>query len=389
MVEGDEACDDGNEVDHDGCTNACQDSGSQAWSLSLGNNPGVFETLRGVAYHSGEDSYFAAGFVYDDGSGYDALQVEISDPGNADYNMPVALSGNQFAASVAVDPDGALLVAGTDGNAMRVERFDTAWQFEDGWTFAGFGSGDGVGSSVAVAPDGTALAVGSINQDETAAHVRSFADNGQPNGENTVSTTEYEYFRSVAWSDQTNLFYVSYNSNGGQDRVIAFDSTAAEVASFGVTAGSTETTLRGLAVGEDAIYVVGYWDDNPDSDGLDTGFVDAYAFDGTFQWRFESAGAEGLDAFFLDVAVDDEGSVVVVGFQDAMGAQGQILAQPVAHKLDPEDGTERWSTVVETEAGDVGSLQGVTIGPGNLIVAVGSSGPADAESGPAVFAINP
>ena len=383
IVEGDEACDDDNDIDHDGCTNACQESGSQLWGHAFGSNPAEFEVLRAVAYHSESDTYFGVGFVRP-GSDFDAKRVRFNVDGDVLQDEAPAQSGDQLDGGIGVSPDGELVVVGTDANTFRVEQVTLELGVEWTDTAPEFGSGEGMAWGVAFQPDGSFLTVGAQPRTPTAAYARKYDDEGQFEGEGAIDNNLIQYFRAVSWSEASGLYYLAYNVEGNGEAVIVLDPELSQTDAIDVdTPGAPR--LRDVAVTDDVVLVAGYYDEG----GSYTAFVDAYALDdGSFGWRYTTTGDEG-SALFLAVAVDDEGSVVAGGYQQVTLADTPGLPQRIVYKLDAETGDLRWSTIVDVEDNPIGSVQGLAIGPDNMIVAVGSAGPVGSQTGPAAYALNP
>lgn len=382
IVEDDEICDDGNDIDHDGCTTACQESGSQIFGHAFPGDPATFEAMRAVAFHPDLDTYFGVGFVWS-GTSYDTIRVEVGIDGVVHQEQVTDTAGDQVDNGVAVSPGGDLAIVGREGNVFRVDQVGTDLAIVDTDMFAGFGVGEGMAWSVAFEPGGAFLAVGSQPRDGSAAFAQKFDASGVGSSEGAIANSLPEYFRAVVWDEDTNRYYCAYNISSGDDTIVTYDATLGMTSTIAVDTPG-ESTLRSVAVTEDSIIVAGYYDVL----NADTAFVDSYSLAGNLQWRYETEGDEG-EAFFLAMEVDGEGSIVAGGYQPVTIDELTGQPQRIIHKLEPDGGTLLWSKIVEVEDNPIGSVQDLTIGPGNVIFAVGTAGPAGTSTGPAAYALNP
>ncbi len=96
---------------------------------------------------------------------------------NGSYIGPVGV-----ARGVAIQPDGKIVVAGSSGGAMFAERLTTGLQpdssFGSGGIATAFAGQGGVANSVAIEPDGSIVAAGSVGGPNTRVGVARFASSG-------------------------------------------------------------------------------------------------------------------------------------------------------------------------------------------------------------------
>src|ERR1019366_5365445 len=88
------------------------------------------------------------------------------------------------ARAAAIQPDGKIVIAGTSGGAMFVQRLTAGLapdsSFGSGGRVTAFGGQSGVANAVAVGPGGVIAAAGTVGTDNTSFAVASFNSAGTP-----------------------------------------------------------------------------------------------------------------------------------------------------------------------------------------------------------------
>ena len=371
-----EACDDGNDVDSDGCNVDCTISGSVLWSHSQAGGADQGEEAFGIAVDA-EGRAYVVGEMWGtvdldfwvrqyDG---DALGWTRSYDGAA---------GNDGARAVALHA-GTLYVAGyrlvvgqSNDVWLRGFSLDGTAGLEVGYNDALAGSN--VGQGVAVDPGGNVIVVAN----------ESVGDPLAPQSDGWIR--EYTAGGSPVWT----AGYGGAAASTDSARAVATDG-AGRVAVVGIETVSgqgTDMWIRVYDTNGGVQWTATYasptmLDDEATAvafDGDGNVIVAGYELDPVIPWRlwlakYDPAGAqlwmrtwegdtlEGARAF--GVAVDDTGDIVVTG-QHRVGAVNQLLVR----KHDP-DGNPRWVTTIEgyPDTNQVG--RAVAIGPGRRVWVAG------------------
>jgi cysteine-rich repeat protein len=376
MLDADEACDDGNDVDADGCNVDCTISGSVLWfhsqASSVDQNDeafGIAVDAEGRAYVAGEiwnavDQDFWVRRYVDDGIDW----TRTYDGG----------AGNDGARAVALDSTvlyvaGYRVVAGQSHDMwLRSFTLDGTAVWEVG--YADPLGGSNVGQGVAVDPGGHVIVAGN----------ESVGDPLAPQADGWIR--EYTAAGSPVWT----AGYAGAAGSTDSARAVATDAAGrvAVVGSETVAGQGTDLWIRVYDTNGAAQWTATYA--NPNAlddeaaavafDGDGNVIVAGYELDPVIPWRlwlakYDPAGAqlwaltwdgetlEGARAF--GVAVDDTGDIVVTGQHRVVG-----MNQLLVRKHDP-DGNERWVTTIEggPDTGQVG--RAVTIGPNRRVWVAG------------------
>jgi len=135
VVDGDEQCDDGNAVDGDGCNTDCIPSGQVVWNAEYDGLDDGDDDAWGIALGPAGD-VFVVGRVGLDAEGSTAAWVRKYDAGGTELwtrDVVHGDAGKDGALSVALRPDGALLVAGWAATTIDPAAPD---DLEDFWLAA-------------------------------------------------------------------------------------------------------------------------------------------------------------------------------------------------------------------------------------------------------------
>ncbi|WP_434423440.1 DUF4215 domain-containing protein [Nannocystis pusilla] len=294
IVSGDEACDDGNQIDDDCCTNTCTkgqaEPGQVCWTVIVEGTKNGEDLAGGIAVDAAGEIYIAASVV-DMAAGPDAL-IQKFDPGGLSQwtqQYDGGVNAADSALRLAAEPTGFMVAVGRQTIAQGQPGLfwlskctptgQLVWQFTDDAPIAG--------AAVAMAGDDPVVA-GSIKQaQDTNGFVRKYDENG---GE--------------IWSR------VHVGDHGGLD------------------------SLSGVTVdGAGNVYAVGR--ESTAAQGFDI-LVLQYGPDGAPGWTDVVDGGTGGNDWALNVAVDLDGVVYVAGrvetgggFADAWlrryEAGGQVL----------------------------------------------------------------
>lgn len=374
VPDADEACDDGNMIEGDGCNTDCTVSGSVLWFHSqaggVGQNEDAFAVVvdaMGRAYVGGEFygeatlDFWVRQYTEDDGLGW--TQAYDGAAGN-DGVRALALGGDTLYAA------GYALIPGQN-NDMWLRAFDLDGNAGLNITYNDVNNGSNVGNGVAVDPEGNVVVATS--------HSVLMASND-------ILVHEYSPAGALVWSDS----YGGVALSNDQSRGVAVDG-AGNVAVVGfhtVAAQGRDIWVRYYDTNGVPQWTVNYGSPNAlDDEAWGVAFdpegnvvVAGFELDPVIPWRlwlskydpsgvllwslpWDGATAEGARAFA--VAVDEAGDIVMTG-QHREGTDTHLLVRKVS-----ADGVERWVTNIEgaPDTNQVG--RAITIGPNRRIWVAG------------------
>jgi len=376
MLDEGEACDDGNDVDSDGCNVDCTISGSVLWSHSQAGGADEGEEAFGIVVD-------AEGRAYVVGEMWGALDLDFwvrqyDDDALGWTRSYDSAAGNDGARAAALH-GGTLYVAGyrvVVGQShdiwLRGFTVDGTAGLEVGYNDAL--SGSNVGQGVAVDPGGNVIVVGN----------ESVGDPLAPQADGWIR--EYTAGGSVVWTAgyggaaaSTDSARAVATDGSGRVAVVGFETVSGQGTDMWIRVYDTNGGMQWTATYANANML----DDEATAvafDGDGNVIVAGYELDPVIPWRlwlrkYDPAGTplwtqtwdgdtlEGARAF--GVAVDDTGDIVVTG-QHRVGDSTQLLVR----KLDP-DGIQRWVTTIEGYPGTNQVGRAVAIGPGRRVWVAG------------------
>ncbi len=378
MLDGDEVCDDGNEVDGDGCNNDCIESGTELWVTDVSEGYVISDAASiGV---DGSDHSHVVFPVYDEDFDYSSVlreldtdgsiiaTTEVDDP-NPDPELDIFTNG------IAVAPDGSTVLTGTtDGipdNLAFVFGYDPAGMRD--WS--------------RVIDPGTRSNGRAVDFDDNGDFA--FAGTQGPNPSDGLVAV-YDALGNELWSEvYSEAVSVSfYDVDARDDEVFVVGTVGAspsdawlrKYTANGVTvwtrtyahaAGSSDGANAVAADGAGNVFVAGII--VPMGEHAD-GWVAKYTPDGDLDWeRFIDGGAADADQVY-DAAVDASDNVVVVGRQSTLEDGGVAFAM----KYD-NDGTALWTNTWNA-ASEEYSLGVATMSGGDVVVAAYESDGGETES---------
>ena len=167
LIDDGEQCDDGDDVQGNGCNNDCQDSAAEVWTIGYAGPDGLDDQANSVAAFANGD-FVVTGYRGVAGAGYDIVTRKYEPDGSLvwERSHDGSVNGNDFGFGVAVDPDGAVLVGGLEngagGQVAWLRKYDT-----DGatiWTATGPEDAGSVANDVTVDQAGDIVVAGSANE---------------------------------------------------------------------------------------------------------------------------------------------------------------------------------------------------------------------------------
>ncbi|MEM9462656.1 MAG: DUF4215 domain-containing protein [Myxococcota bacterium] len=375
ITDPDEACDDANMVDADGCNNDCTISGSVLWFHTQASGMGQTDQAFAITVDDQGRAYVA-------GDVFGAIDVDFwvrqYEGDGLGWTSAADGGGNEGGRAIARRGD-TLYVAGyqnvpAQSNNVRLRSFDL-----DG-NNAGLNlsfndplNGNNVGYGVAVDPSGNIVVVSNelVSMQSNNIWVRKHDPAGTPLwtvGHNGPALGD-DQSRGVAIDSASNIAVVGFQTTIEQGRdmwIRTYDTNG------GVLWTATHTSLTmtndeawGVAFDPEGNVVVAGFEGDPDPAIQWRLWLAKYDPMGMLLWAqlWDGEAGEGGRAFA--VAVDDTGDIVVTG-QHRNAGFDQLLVR----KLDP-NGNERWTTLIDgaPETNQVG--WGVAIGPGRRIWVAG------------------
>lgn len=396
VMEGLEACDDGNEVNGDGCNRDCTVSETVEHTIVWDGGEGA-DCAEGVAVDSA-GNIVAVGFVETGVTGID-IWMRKHDPELAETWLQLVdgpASGEDRARAVAIAPDDSIVVAGfvegdgLDGRNIWVRKLDPAG--ETVWTHVVTGEfelGDDQAYGVTVLSDGSVVVVGEITvktQDADGWISKLDADGN----EQWVTTHDggaeaLDSVRGVAAGPGDEIFVTGWESapDGGRRIWTArLGGDGSEVWSQTYSAGSSNGNVgHGVGVRSDlgAVATGSQREGTADTDA----WIGSYTADGDDAWSAVFAGSSGGTDVGRGVGVGSDDTAAVVGAGLGFSGGGVIFV----NKYDAT-GAEQWSKQIGGDTKSDAEGRAVAIDPTNdhLVVAGCQATAGDITSGDVMLA---
>ncbi len=298
------------------------------------------------------------------GNGYKSGSISLYHWNGSKWSLSSVINGeaagDQFGTSVALSNDGTTVAVGapfndhngTDSGHVRLYRSDgSTWQ-QLGADIAGEAAGDQSGNSVALASDGSTVAVGSwANNGNGAAsgHVRLYRWNGstwQQLGADIDGETAYdESGSSVALSSDGSTVAIgaAHNDGNGPDsghvRLYRWDGNSWQQLGADIDGEAAyDESGSSVALSSDGT-VVAIGATGNDSNGIASGHVRLYRWDGSAwqQLSLDIDGEAALEHFGTSTALSSDGSTVAIGSDCNGDCSGRVSIYGIIQDSD-EDG---------------------------------------------------
>jgi len=412
IVEPGEQCDDGNNVNSDGCDNSCtisvetyikasntgaSDLFGYSIALSADGSTLAVSSLLEASAATGINGNQADNSVPESGAVYVFVRNGTTWSQQAYIKASNTGADNRFGERVALSADGSTLAVGApvegsaatgingnqadnsapgSGVAYVFTRSGTTWSQQAYVKASNTGTNDQFGFGVALSGDGSTLAVGALGESSAATGINgNQGDNSAPN-----SGAVYVFTRSgTTWSQQA---YVKASNTGTGDQFGRY-----------VTLSGDSSTLAVGAIGE-ASAATGIGSNQADNSASSAGAVYVFARSGTTwsQQAYVKASNTGTgDGFGIDVALSGDGSTLAVCalFESsaATGINGNQADNSArssgAAYVFVRSGTT-WSQQAYVKASNTGTNDGfgrVALSRDGLTLAVGAVGEGSAATG--------
>ncbi|WP_300329058.1 DUF4347 domain-containing protein, partial [Accumulibacter sp.] len=325
-----------------------------AWEVALQADGKIL--VAGESYN-GSNSDFALVRYNTDGS----LDASFGSGGKVTTAIG---SGNEQAMGLAVQADGRIVLAGWSGSDFALARYNT-----DGSLDASFGTGGKVVTSygansgaysVAVQPDGKIVLAGSIwNGSNYDVAVLRYNTNGTLDagfgsaGKVTTAVgTGHDFSYDLALQADGRIVLTGSTSNGGSGSVLvlrynvdgSLDTSFNGTGKVSTAVGSYSAYGESVAIQPDGKIVVVGAARNA-SNTYDDSLVLRYNTDGSLDTSFNGSGKltselSSAGDHFYDLALQPDGTIVAAGYATINGTQEFLLARYTASDtLDPTFGT--------------------------------------------------
>ena len=369
-----EACDDGNEIEADGCNNDCTVSGSVLWEHSQASGTGNTDDAYAVAVDADGRAH-VAGETF--GAGVDFWVRQYTEDGGLGWTVTMDGGAALNEGARAAVLDGATLyvvgyanVAGQSNNVV-LRSFDAGGGLGLDVMYNDPLNGSNVGQGVAVDPMGNIVVA--ANESVAMQGSNIWAREYTPAGA-TAWTVGYggpalstDQARAVATDAMGNVAVAGYHTVTGQGRdvwVRVYDTAGAEqwTGTYG-NANALDDEALGVAFDSMGNVVVAGFELDPVIPWRL--FLRKYDPGGAELWTMPWDGDTGEGARAFGVTIDAADDIIITG-QHREGGFSQLLVR----KYDP-DGNPRWTTSLEGAPMTNQVGRSVTTGPDNRVWVAG------------------
>ena len=378
-----EDCDDGNEVQADGCNNDCSISGTLVWEHVHPSGQGT-DYLVGVGVDGEGDAYVGGAERVAAGTSVAWIRKYTRQGGLAwTHTLDGSAAGDDAFAAVGGGPVdvvvvGTLVNGGNTGDDIVFARYDAAgnqaWQdTESSAIVDGKGlptPGPDAGAAAAIGPDGTAVVAGMLQTQSVSRDiwVRKLTAGGAESWTATFNgaASGVDMARAVAIDGAGNVIVAGFEQGAMSRDVWArkYDPSGNPLWTHQYeTAEMLDNQAEGVAVDDAGNVVVSGRETT--MAGPARWWVRKLDTDGNELWTVTDDGRtlEGAEAF--GVAVTASGDIAVVGRELAA-----TLWRGVVRKYD-SDGNERWTAKFDGYTGTSAHLFGVADRPDEGLYVVG------------------
>jgi uncharacterized delta-60 repeat protein len=379
IPEGVEECDDGNDIDGDGCDSNCtRNLDTLEWQVIHAGDAMVAEAGRGIAV-DGAGNIVVAGFEVDVVGDPNMWLAKYDPAGNQLWAMSLDPSGglDDVLYGVAIDPNDDIVVTGdTDvmpaASDIWVAKYDP--QGTELWsrTFDGPTGGDDGGRGVACDAAGNVAVTGFVRVANNDNDI--FVAMLDPAGTTLWSRVETgpaafdDRGQGVAFDLANEILVAGYVSHGGFDRDVwlrKYDDDGDVLWTQTWDNGNNaEDVGYAVTVRPDGLIAVAGM--TPIIATNQDVFLGVWSGGGALQWYRRFGGQAVLDDAGLSVAADADSNLVVAGYRGATATDSAIWLR----KYDAE-GNAVWSQAIAGAAGDRDRAHAVATDAAGNIFATG------------------
>ena len=297
----------------------CSSSGTVQWQKILG---GKFTETGGSVAVAPDGSVYACGYTATVGAGKtDLLLAKFSSSGTVQWQKTLGGSNDEIGTSVAVAPDGSVYVCGrtymgnSRGYDLLLAKFNSSGTVQ--WQKTLGSSGLDIGYSVAVAPDGSVYVCGYTEENTVGDYaflLAKFSSSGTMQWQKILgSHIKFEMGQYVAVAPDGYVYVCGYTADttsGNPDLLLVKCSSSGTVQWQKILGGKFTETGGSVAVAPDgSVYACGY------TATVGAGKTDLllakFSSSGTVQWQKLLGGS--ANDYGYSVAVAQDGSVYACG----------------------------------------------------------------------------
>jgi cysteine-rich repeat protein len=375
-----EECDDGNNVNADGCNRDCRISAMLQWSVTHAAGVGQVDDGFGVVA-SGDGSTVVSGYVSDAAEARDGFIRRYDETGTAMWTDGLAGTGggNDEIRGLVEDDAGNVYAAGYESGPVGeglnawLRKYDPAGAALWTRTYNGPNNSTDVFDGVTIDGDGNIVAAGYHNVLDEGADVflRKYDPDGNvlwtrsSSGENGGTDLIWK----VAVSEAGHIYVAGYENGPAGEGYNAWlakydgDGNLIWDRSYNGDASLDDYLIGVEVVGDDDVLVCGY-----QAEAAYPWHVTVRRYDslGMLAWSDDYAGESGEGAHCFGIAVDGDGNIVTTGGEIVAGIRGVLV-----RKYEP-DGTVLWNRVIPGGAMGPDYGREVDIGAGEEIFITGA-----------------
>lgn len=369
MVDEGEQCDDGNDVQGDGCNVDCVESGAQRWELLYDAPAGLSDCGYDVAVNAAGAIAVAGDATSPDGDTFDILAIGVNSDGSLAWDMIYdSASTNESpggatdrAYAVAIEDDGEVIVAGHEylsPETVWVRKLDAAGETQ--WTRTGGDTHAGRAYGLSLGTDDSVFVVGTHG---LYAFVTKYNTNGveywTQERKGTDGCNGCDYLADARGLDDGGVIVGgSFDNDDGDAALVRMSNIGDDAWSFEVDGGGTDDGVIAVAAsGESTLAVMGWG-------GGQAPELRSYAPDGSVEWMLADPMPETPEIADV-VALSDGGFALLANTYDPdVMAYVGVLA-----RFDDAGGLLWQRTLAAPQTGYAGASAIAVDGDDNLYVA--------------------
>ncbi len=377
MLDADEACDDGNTIDGDGCNADCQPSGQVSWSMLYGGGLGLPDEAMGcdvdgtgsihvvgaMGVAAGSDQFWVSKVSAEGDTLW--TQTQAGSAGLKDSGRAVVVDAAEFvyaagALNVIEQGDNVFVRKyAADGTALWSKSFNGSASLNDVVNAAAFTPDGGllVGGATGTVDTGTDTWLRKYTSDGDAQWTRSYNGTaGSNDATHAVALTADGYIYAAGQEqvpgEGSNIWLGKYDGDGNLlwSRLYNGGASKSDIAHGAVALADGSVVICGYEGADDAPWY---------------SFVRRYDGAGLTVWTEVHEGPEAAGALCYGLSLASNGDLLVAGAAMIAGYR-----EPWLRRLD-QDGNEHWATVVVGAGNSVSHARCLKQAPDGTLVAAG------------------
>ncbi len=378
LVDGDELCDDGNQVDGDGCNADCRPSGELLWSDQIGSGLGKDDDGFDVAV-DGFANLYVTGYVSTEAAGRDVWIRKYDELGDELWTQTYdgSASGSDQGRGIVVEDSELFYVGGLTAVELASSNTWLRRHGADGstlWTktYDGPVMGSDIIRALAKGPGNQVLAVGhhSVGEGMQDVWMRRYSDTGSVLWTRTYSGAALgnDQGEAAVFAPDGSIYVVGNETVAGEGYNMWLSKLDADGNILWTRQRNGPSNkgdyLRGVTVDPSGDVIVCGYEGMVDIPWQS--WVRRYDADGIIVWTDVYSGETEEGAHCFGIERDLDGDYVMTGGENVDGVRRVMI-----RKLSPE-GEPRWARTIEPVSVGPDFGREVAIGPDNSIYVGGS-----------------